>query len=157
MALAFRVRRGYTLPELLTVVVLVGILASLTAPPLGRWVLSMRARATLDRVAVALYRTRMYAVRDGRSTELLLQLDEGNCVRGFAVRATDDPPPVGLASLDDALGPLCLRHSRSPRDRSVRFNSRGIVQGSNATFYFTDPGIRHRLVISIAGRVRREF
>lgn len=157
MASPIRVRRGYTLPELLTVVVLVGILASLAAPPLGRWVLAMRARAVLDRVAAALYQTRMYAVRDGIGTELLLQLDDRKCVRGFAVRATDEPTPVGFTSLDDELGPLCLRHSRSPRSPRVRFNSRGMIRGSNATFYFTDAGIRHRLIVSVAGRVRREF
>lgn len=155
MPLPRRTRRGFSLVELLTSMVLVGIILALAIPSLEQTLRLMRARSTMNRVASALFQTRMAAVREGRTVEMVLTASGDRCVQGYVIRPRTGvgyAPPVDLA--EDLRG-LCLRHGRSPRDSAIGFNSRGMLRGDNSSFWFTDPIIADSIVISIAGRIRR--
>lgn len=147
--------RGYTLLELMTVVVLIGIVLAFAVPSIERTLLLIRARGALNRVTGGIYQARMEAVRDGRTVEMVLGSGPDGCVERYVVRPRGDPAPRPVVDLAGDLRGLCLRHGRSPRDSAIGFNSRGMLQGDNSTFWYTDPTVPDRLVISIAGRVRR--
>jgi prepilin-type N-terminal cleavage/methylation domain-containing protein len=156
MPLPSRRARGYSLLELMTVIVVIGIVLAFAVPSIERTLQLIRARGALNQVSGAIFRTRMEAVREGRTVELVLSSDPELCLRGYVVRPRGDPVPRPRVDLARDLRGLCLRHGRSPRDSVIGFNSRGMLKGNNASFWYTDPGIPDRLVISIAGRVRRE-
>lgn len=147
--------RGFSLLELMTVVVVIGIVLAFAVPSIERTLLLVRARGALNQVSGAIYRTRMQAVRDGRTVELVLTSGPDRCLQGYVVRPWGDSPSHPPVDLARDLRGLCLRHGRSPRDSVIGFNSRGMLRGDNASFWYTDPAIPDRLVISIAGRVRR--
>lgn len=155
MTSALRRTRGFSLLELMTVVVVIGVVLAFAVPSIERTLVLIRARGALNQVSGAIFRTRMEAVREGRTVELVLTLGPDRCLRGYFVRPGGDSPPHPAVDLARDLRGLCLRHGRSPRDSVIGFNSRGMLRGDNGSFWYTDPTIPDGLVISIAGRVRR--
>lgn len=67
--------RGFTLPELLAVVAIVAILASIAAPSFGTLVAGQRARAASSDLLTALLLARSEAVK--RNTQVTLQPADG--------------------------------------------------------------------------------
>lgn len=152
---ALRRTRGFSLLELLTSIVVIAIMLALAGPAMERTLLLARARTTLNQIATALFQTRMEAVSEGRTVEMVLLPDAAGCIQGFLIRPRDDESTRPIVDLGHDLRGLCLRHSRSPRDTTIGFNSRGMLRGANSSFWYTDPAVPDSLVISIAGRVRR--
>jgi len=62
--------RGFTLLELLVVLVLVALAASLTAPAAGRWLLAARERAWQDELRAQLQSQPLRAFHEGRARHL---------------------------------------------------------------------------------------
>lgn len=155
MSLRPRRARGFTLLELMTVLVLIGVMLGFVMPSLERMLLLIRARGAMNQISGAIYQTRMQAVRDGRTVELVLTAGPDRCVDSYVIRPRGEAPARSPVDLGRDLRGLCLRHGRSPADSTIGFNSRGLLRGDNASFWYTDPEIPDRLVISIAGRVRR--
>lgn len=145
---------GYTLPELLVVVVLVGILASLAYPSLDGVTFHTRARAALNRVAGDLYHARMMAVREGTRTVLRFtrRPDAPGChapVYTVVVRST--PERVKVTELDLGSGETCLQLGTVD---SIVYNSRGLPAGANNRKMYVRRGERaDSMTLSLLGRV----
>ena len=68
--LLYRVRKqdnGFTLVEMIVAVIIVGVLAAVSAPNLLGWYNRSRANATLDKVEGAIKEAQRQAMRNGRS------------------------------------------------------------------------------------------
>ena len=109
----WRRRRGFTLTEMMIVILVIGLMAAATAPPLFRFIQSNRLQTNTDRVVADLQFTRSLAISNGRilrftATEAGYQvtdplsgdiLREKNFDRGLALDAavTVDFFPWGMA------------------------------------------------------------
>lgn len=158
---------GYTLVEVLTTLVVLGILAMLVAPSLGGMTARVKRRAALDRVAGDIAYAKMLAVRSGRPVEL-----RALAAQGAACPAAGGYTPMAGYSLvmiganaersvkrvefaADARG-VCV--STSNAGNVLRFNSRGLPSTlASRQFRATSAGRTDSLAVSQAGRVLRWY
>lgn len=154
---------GFTLVEVLAVGTVIAVLLSIATPRMTEFVDAVRARGTLDRLATDLYFARMLAVRDRRSVELRLDDDADQCVVRYRVRVREtNHDEAGDAAPGGALtrvvraepGGFCVRHTGGS---TVVFNARGLLIPPGKSFFIRGREEEQRLVISIAGRVRRSY
>lgn len=170
--------RGLTLPELLVVVAILGLLA-LGLPGLRQLVLDHRAWTWQHRLHVSLNLARSHALHTGQPTVVCATDGGGACAESGAnwdggwmvfedpgVLNTCDPDPQGTQCLDG--GGRILR-IQDPTDalrivanrnvsRRVRFNATGMSYGYTGRFTFCDrggKGYQRGLVVSNSGRIRR--
>ncbi|MQA89888.1 MAG: prepilin-type N-terminal cleavage/methylation domain-containing protein [Gemmatimonas sp.] len=143
---------GFTLVELIIALLIAGILAALAIPRMQGTVQEIRARSTLNQLSSELYWARMLAVEGGATVRLVLHSD-GDCVR--SVSTFRDEPDGGRRELTRAtvgsVGP-CLRHNG---DSSLVFDGRGMLRPPARTFSIENGRVTERLILSIAGRLRR--
>jgi type II secretory pathway pseudopilin PulG len=159
-----RAARGVTLVEMITVVCLLGIGASLMAPALGKWVAQSRIRSALNLFASDVAAARMTAMRRGTRMKLEF-IGSADCpaprerVRGsggYRVIRLSTPPVVErTVSLAELAPGLCLE---SNNDGDMVFNSRGMpVPFENRTVWASSRDLRDSLTISVLGRIRRRY
>lgn len=98
-------QRGFTLPELLTVVVVMAVLGAVAAPAYGEWVAAMRARSAGTDLHTALSLARSEAIK--RNAEVTLAPGAGGWPAGWSIAAPSDAtrllhshPAVAVASID---------------------------------------------------------
>lgn len=152
--------RGFTLLELLTVLVVVGVGASLAAPEFDRAVARMRTRGALSRFAADVYHARILAVRAGRSVVIRFP-GAARCAAGGTNRFGTDHYVVVVRETPEREakrvvlegGELCLEMNQSD---SIRFDGRGLPRGpGNRSVVARRGDVRDSLTISRAGRVLR--
>lgn len=157
-------RAGVTLVELMVVVALIGILASLATASLNRVLARAQTAAALNQLAVEISYTRMLAVRGGSSVELRF-FNEGSCgaprsgrfsADGYRITVRDPRPRVvRVARLRSAASGVCLE---SNNDTNIVFGSRGLLLPfENRTVWSRRHGTVDSLTVSVLGRVRRRF
>jgi len=100
-----RLSRGFTLPELMTVLAVMAVLGALAAPAYGNWVAAMRGRSAGTDLYTALNRARSEAIK--RNAEVTLAPKEGGWQAGWQIadpgdgeRLLDDHPAVPGAAID---------------------------------------------------------
>lgn len=145
---------GVSLPELLTVLTLLGILAGIATPSLAGVLDAHRVRSTLARLAADLAYARMHAVRSGRPTELLLVWDAGGrCVQRYQLRELGGAPRVlREVSVGDLLPRGCLHGNNA--GQPLRFDARGLPSRVIArTLAARSGAAADSLVISQLGRM----
>jgi prepilin-type N-terminal cleavage/methylation domain-containing protein len=150
-------RSGYSLAELLVVVVLVGLLLGLAAPSLRRQMARIRAHAALNRLAGDLYHARMLAVREGDRVDLVLRRDGGPCVRSYVIHLHSTGTAAREVAIGHGLPGLCLQYTGLASDSVIRFNSRGMILPPTRSLLVEGRGVSDSLKLSIAGRARRTF
>lgn len=98
-------QRGLTLPELMTVLVIMAVLGAIAAPAYGNWVAAMRARATSTDLHTALTVARSEAIK--RNAEITLAPAAGGWLAGWRIAAPGDAarllhshPAVAVASIE---------------------------------------------------------
>jgi prepilin-type N-terminal cleavage/methylation domain-containing protein len=159
-----RAARGVTLVELLTVLCLLGIGASLMGPALGKAVAQSRIRSGLNLFASDVAAARMTAMRSGTRVRLEF-IESADCpsprdrVRGSGgyrvIRLSTPPAVVRTVRLSDLAPGLCLE---SNNDGDMVFNSRGMpVPFENRTVWASSRHLRDSLTISVLGRIRRRY
>jgi prepilin-type N-terminal cleavage/methylation domain-containing protein len=145
-----RDRRGFTLTEMLAVLVIVGVSLLVAAPRISGMVAGESARGAVDRLAADIGYARMLAVREGQTARLVLGsatsysiiVDPSGANRTVKrVDFTDDFPGLQL----------------SPGSGMVSFNSRGLLQtGSLTNVAAARGGISESVQILGIGQTYRE-
>ncbi len=149
--------RGYTLLELITVLVVLAVCASLAAPRLHAMASRMRARAALDQVAADLYQARVLAIREGSRTVMRFRrrTDRAECHAPsytLVVRAT--PERIARTTTLDLPASACLRLGTVD---SITFNSRGLPDGVGRKVVLQQGGATDSLTFSLLGRTFRHY
>lgn len=156
-------RRGFTLLEVVVVLVILGIAAALAAPRMEGMIAHLRTRAAANRLATDLAYTRAVAAREGGRARLVVE-PSGDCPRpvpgagGHRYRIVVDASSRVAKEVDlrELGGRICLTTNRSA---DVAFDARGLVAPPNNRTYV----VRDRtypadtLSISVVGRVLRRL
>ena len=150
---------GYTLVEILLALVLVGILATLTAPSLRAYMARHRVQSALNLLVSDIHLTRGLAMRSGEGAVLRF-LPSADCPAGaghaytVALRGAGSRVVRRRSARVDGRK-LCLQSNASD---SIAFNSRGLpVPFANRTVRAFRGTVRDSLTVSVVGRVYRRF
>jgi prepilin-type N-terminal cleavage/methylation domain-containing protein len=146
MITPFRVpstRAGFTMIELMTVLVIAGILASVAAPAMNGYVQRQRESRVVNQITTDLSQARMMAIRAGEQASVARHSAStysvglvGSTTRR-QVRLELDYPGVSLAF---------------PGDGQVVFDSRGIVVAGTGVISVTMQDRTQELQVSVTGR-----
>ncbi len=123
----WRDRRGFTLVEILVVILIAGVLAAIAAPGWFRFMADRRVNAGIDKVHLALREAQSQAVRTKRTWQASFR--EENGVVQWAVHPDEEEPgPWNNLNSQLQFGDrTTLRQAGGLR--RARFNHRGWVKG----------------------------
>lgn len=141
---------GYTLAELILLLVLFALLSAMAVPSFANVLARARIRATLDRLSGDVYLARSLAARGAQPISIRFDPSAGCATRyelvnlaGEVLRqVTTDPGDTGV----------CLE---SNVGRAMRVNARGLLVGSPRTIRASRGGVADSVTISMVGRVYR--
>ncbi|CAN5826938.1 hypothetical protein BH23GEM6_BH23GEM6_21910 [soil metagenome] len=145
---------GFTLIEILAVLVLCGIIATLTLPPLSTYLQKTRMRGVLDRFTTDLYQARMLATRHGERLHLRLIPDDSGCMQAYEIRNPSSGEVLRSVDLTREAATVCLTISGAT---TLSINSRGMPVGAARTIRVNSGIHSDSLRISIIGRVNRMY
>jgi len=134
--------RGAGLVETIVVLALAGLLLGAAWPRAAGYLQDVELRSAALRLAAALARARIAALREGRTWELRLDGDRAVVVAPLGEERPAEPLPAGTY----------VAHATSGGD--VRFSSSGVAD--NATFTLGAGDLRRRVVVNNRGRVTVE-
>lgn len=148
---------GYTLLELMTVLVLMGIALSLVAPSMTRFLEVERLRSATGRISGDLSLARTQAVRTGQSATFRIQNATTYVVTVPDASAAGGVRTVKRVSLADDFPGITISSS-TPLNPTVVFNSRGLRSGGGASseVVVTGPRASRKVTISPIGGIQRE-
>jgi prepilin-type N-terminal cleavage/methylation domain-containing protein len=149
--------RGFTLLELLAVMVVLAVGASLAAPRLNGVATRMRVRAALDQVASDLYHARVLAIREGTRTVVRFtrRTDRSEChAAGYVVVVRTAPEHTAWTTVLDLPASACVRLGTVD---SITFNSRGLPDGVGRKVRLDLGGASDSLTFSLLGRTFRYY
>ncbi len=144
---------GFTMLELLTVLVVVAVLASLAAPSLRGYIEQSRVQGALDRLVGDVAYARMLAVQRGGGTVIRLEGDGSYAIDTLSV--TGATGSVRTVRLRDDFGGVTLDGTTS----ELSFDSRGLLlnQDGESFLRVSRGDLSASLFVSAAGRVYRDF
>lgn len=144
-------RSGFTLLEILTALVVLGVIVSLAAPSMQGVTSGTRVRGALDQFTADVALARMYAVRDGQRTVLTIRSGSEYVVVRDPEGAADTLKKVRL---EQDFGGVRLE----PSSGELQFDSRGLLlTGSLSTVAATHRSRSYSMTISSVGRTYREY
>lgn len=139
-------RRGYSLPELMMVVAIVGLLTALALPPSRRLLDGLAVENGARQIRAAHFRARMHAVAFGRTTLLDLGADT---IRIRSISGTDTT--LTWQSAGPAADGLTLTGPAHP----LIYSPLGVTMGlSNGTWHLSYGTASRDVIVSRLGRLR---
>ena len=142
---ALRTSKGFTLPELLISVAIVGILAAMAGPSMASFVASQRLKSASNELFLSLMRARSEAVK--RNADITIQ-PNSSWSNGWSIpNPADSANPIANYTLP--------AHAAITGPSSVTFTASGRVRGSAAvSFSFTASGTTKQrcVALDLAGR-----
>jgi prepilin-type N-terminal cleavage/methylation domain-containing protein len=154
---------GFSLPEMMTVVVIFGIMAMIAMPTCEAVLAQVRIRGAASRVAADLAYARQLAARTGRSARLEIERSPdcpapriGAAGHRYRIIVAGSDSVASLVDLRMDAGRVCLISNQSPR---VVFTSSGLVAGFNNRTLSVQQGRYSPTLLSVSalGRVRRHY
>ncbi|HEX6367991.1 MAG TPA: GspH/FimT family pseudopilin [Longimicrobium sp.] len=141
---------GYTLVELLTVIVIAGIIASIAVPRMSNFIRHLSSRSAMSQVVSDLTLARTQAVREGRTVSFRV-ITAGS----YQVTLDQGANPIRTIKTVDISGSQ-KNVSLSPTGTSISFDPRGMLRpGSAAQLVVTRGGLTDSVSVSAVGRVYR--
>ena len=139
-------RRGYSLPELLIVLAIVGLLTALALPPARRLLDTIAVENGARQIRAAHLRARMHALAFGQTTLLELGADT------IRIRSVSGPDTtLTWQSAGPAADGLTLSGPAHP----LVYSPVGITMGlSNGTWHLTFGTVSRDVIVSRLGRLR---
>lgn len=145
---------GFSLIELVTALVLTGVLLSLVAPKMDAYITRQKTRRSLDRVAGDISHARLLAVQNGR--RIWIRMDPSGSYSVDSVSASGDTLPIKTVDLRQDYGEVTMTGLSR-----LEFSSRGLVSNlagdGDAYVKVVTPGYRDSLFVSPAGRIYRAY
>lgn len=154
---------GFSLPEVMVVLALIGIVLAIVAPRLERAAAIARTRGAANRIAADLAYTRQLASRTGHGARLVLEASADCAARpgwtaGHRYRVMQEGPDSVAAERDLRVdgARLCVA-ANGPA--AVVFRSSGVLLGFNNRTIVLRQGTfpADTLTLSAVGRVRRRY
>lgn len=148
---------GYSLIELLTVLMLIAVLTSMAGPSMERYIQQNRTRRALDRIAMDISYARLTAVQRSQRTWLRISPDGSYSVDTLS--ANGDPIPMKTVDLSgDIVGLTVVAGSAT----EFEFSSRGLVvnygsESEGGVLRVVAGAARDSLFVSPTGRVYRAY
>jgi prepilin-type N-terminal cleavage/methylation domain-containing protein len=141
--------RGFTLIEMIAIVMVIGVLAAIAAPNLSQWLRQKQVDEALGQIDLAIQETQSEAVKRNQSCQLTLS------------RGTNPPLNGNCLLSHRTLKGVVLDHIRTPNDWTITFNFKGENRdpaNDPGTLWLTSPNgnVRSKcLVISVGIGLRR--
>lgn len=150
---------GFSLLELLVVLVISGILLSLAAPRLERFITRLELDTAANTVIADLYYARMLAVREGRDVAVRFQrMSRSPRCYSPAYEVVIVGAPERVAKRQDLGGGIARACLDVGAVAQVRFGPRGLPNGAmNRTVRIARGGQEARFRLSLLGRVYRDY
>lgn len=156
-----RALRGFTLPEMATVLAITALLAIFALPALADAVARYRLQAAGDALTTSLNRARATAIRRGHETRVCASANGRTCAatpewnRGWLAR---DRETGMLFDLSDTIGARVASARRLGR-HDIVFQPDGSASGDNQRITLClrrKPQTAFSIVVSNAGRIKRD-
>lgn len=145
-----RGRGGFSLPEMLVVLVIMGIATAMIVPRLQGVAKVSSVQGALNRVAGDLSFARIRAIRNGARAQVVIASDG----KSYTTTVNTTTPETRTTSLAKDFPATVL----SPAGGTVTFDSRGmLVTGSTATITATNQGRSATVSVSGVGIVYRNY
>ena len=144
--------RGFSLLEILTVMVMVGIIVAMGIPKFGTTMTRQNVRGARQLITTMHSRARNAAITRGRATKLAI--NNGNLVILSAHPVTGVTDTVGRTA-EDVVGRYSVTFSVNPSTRdTLSFDARGLgTEGSATTIFVSKSGYADTISISPLGRI----
>lgn len=146
-----RARRGFTLPEMLLVVVILGIAAAMAGPRMLRWAQVVGQKGAANQLAADLSLARVQAVRQGQTVSLRIETATRYTV------TVDDANGAAVRTLKTMELSQSYRNTTlDPNSGRVAFDSRGMLRPASLAEVTVAKGtIKRTLTVSTVGRIYR--
>jgi prepilin-type N-terminal cleavage/methylation domain-containing protein len=148
----FRRRGGFTLSELMMVVLIIGLMAAMAGPRMMRWVQTIGQRGATNQLAGDLAYSRIQAVRQGATVSF--RIDDADTYR---VTVDDGNGNVVRTLRTVNLQQVYRGATLNPTSGRIAFDSRGVLRANPVStmdqITLTRGSVRKRVNVSGVGRI----